>query len=176
MNTLYDRRCAAAGGNGGAIVSPHRFNRVLSLFGPFVLVLAGCQSSSELTGPARVPAGAGASGVVLLTLNAVPSAVMTASFEGRIVLDRAGCLRLAAPKGATVIWPKGFAVVERGDDVWIRDAEGIDLARIGEEFRLGGGGVDRLHPESLLSASDRQRAADLCPGSYWIVGGVPRSN
>jgi hypothetical protein len=111
-------------------------------------------------------------GVVFVAQNVVPDAVMEALFEGRVVADHAGCLRLDSPDPATVVWPKGFTISENGGTLRVRDARGRDVGDVGGTFRLGGGEVQALHEGIGVSAADRQRAETHCPGRYWIVGDV----
>jgi hypothetical protein len=108
-------------------------------------------------------------GIVFVRQNVTPDAVMEALFQGRVVTDGAGCLRLDSPDPATVVWPSGFAMTESGDDMLVRDAAGREIGRVGGTFRLGGGEVSSLQGAGV-SAADRQRAETHCPGRYWIVG------
>ena len=110
-------------------------------------------------------------GTVFLVQNVVPNAVMDALFQGRVVRDQAGCLRLESPDPATVVWPKGFTLALQGGTLSVRDGSGRELGEIGGSFRLGGGEVV-MHEGVPLSATDRERASRLCPGRFWIVGGV----
>lgn len=109
-------------------------------------------------------------GIVFITQNVVPDAVMEALFEGRVVADAAGCLRLDSPDPATVVWPKGFTMTANGSTMVVRDAEGSEVGQIGGSFSLGGGEVQSLHGGIGVSAADRERAETHCPGRYWIVG------
>ena len=111
-------------------------------------------------------------GIVFVGQNETPTVVMEALFEGRVVADAAGCLRFDSPDPAMVVWPKGFAMMQSGDDMLVRDAAGREIGRIGGTFRLGGGEVSSLQ-NAAVSAADRERAATHCPGRYWIVGDVP---
>lgn len=111
----------------------------------------------------------GGDDVIFLVQRVEPTVVMEALFEGRVVPDSAGCLRLAGPDPATVVWPYGA----RLDGLTVRDAAGRTIGRIGGPFRLGGGEVPALHTGIPLSAAERE-AARRCPGRFWIVGDVPR--
>jgi hypothetical protein len=108
---------------------------------------------------------------VFVTQSVVADEVMQALFEGRVVKDNAGCLRLDGPDPATVVWPKGFTMTGSGGALVVRDAAGRRIAPIGGTFRLGGGEVQSLEGMPV-STADRQRAATQCPGRYWIVGEV----
>jgi hypothetical protein len=112
-------------------------------------------------------------GVIFLAQNVVPDAVMEALFQGRVVEDAAGCLRLDSPDPATVIWPKGFTVAVIGETMIVHSAAGREIGRIGGSFRLGGGEVPSLGEHTGISDADRHRAETHCPGRYWIVGDVP---
>lgn len=111
---------------------------------------------------------------VFLALSETPTAVMEALFQGRVIRDAAGCLRLdaPAPDGATVVWPHGFTLQETGDELRVLDTGGGIVGRIGEMFRFGGGFVQALHEGIPLTDADRALAISRCPGAYWIVGDI----
>lgn len=131
--------------------------------------IAACAPSGD-EGPVSFVRTGNGQETVFLTQNVVPVAVMDALFEGRVVRDEAGCLRLDSPDPATVVWPKGFTLEVAGETLRVRDAAGGVLGRIGEAFRLGGGEVPSLHPGIGMSEADRARAENTCPGRFWIVG------
>jgi hypothetical protein len=110
--------------------------------------------------------------VVLLAQDESPAVVMDALFEGRVLVDGSGCLRLDAPGRQTVIWPEGFTLGAAGGEMVVRDDRGNTVGRVGDVFRLGGGEVTTLHDGIPLSPEDRERATERCPGRYWIVGSV----
>jgi hypothetical protein len=136
-----------------------------------VVLLAACSSTGD-DAPLDPLRFLQLTGVVFITQDVVQDVVMDALFQGRVITDAAGCLRLDSPDPATVIWPKGFTIVSSGDTLHIRDASGRDIGQIGGSFRLGGGEVQTLHDGIGVSAADRQRAQTQCPGRYWIVGSV----
>jgi hypothetical protein len=113
-----------------------------------------------------------------ITQNVAPNAVMDALFQGRVVADAAGCLRLDSPDRVTVIWPRGFTLEPRAGGspaggLQVHDARGRSVGRIGGEFRLGGGEVPWLPDGIPLAADVRQHAVRRCPGIFWIVGEIP---
>jgi hypothetical protein len=110
-------------------------------------------------------------GVIFVAQNIVPSTVMEALFEGRVIADSAGCLRFDSPDPATVVWPKGFSIAESGSTMTVRNGAGRQIGRIGGTFRLGGGEVASV--QQGISPDDRERLETSCPGRYWIVGDVP---
>jgi hypothetical protein len=110
--------------------------------------------------------------VIFLAQNVAAAAVMEALFEGRVINDPAGCLRLDSVDDATVVWPKGFSLVQQGGEYRIRDAGLRDVGRIGGVFRFGGGEVPYLHDGIALSVADRELGQTRCPGKFWIVGDV----
>ncbi len=127
--------------------------------------LAACSGNDEVNEP-------GASrDVIFLAQTVAPTVVMEALFDGRVVRDPQGCIRLDSNEPATVIWPFGFSVVNSRYGLVVLDDKGRNIGRIGKSFRFGGGYVDSLHSSIALSAADRQRAA-ACPGQFWIVGDV----
>lgn len=136
-----------------------------------IFTAAGC-SSSEDAFPFDPLQFQEQTGIVFVTQNVVAEVVMDALFQGRVITDAAGCLRLDSPDPATVVWPKGFTMTESGGTLRVRDAAGREIGHIGGSFRLGGGEVQSLEGMSM-TAEERQRAATHCPGRYWIVGEVP---
>jgi hypothetical protein len=109
---------------------------------------------------------------VFLTQRVTPPVVMEALFEGRVIADAQGCIRLDSVDDATVVWPAGFRLVRDGTRLEIRAADDRTVGRLGGEFRLGGGEVAELHAGLGLSAADKELATSRCPGRFWIVGDV----
>ena len=107
------------------------------------------------------------SATVFLTPETPPNSYMEALYRGRVVRDAKGCLRLDS--GSTVVWPHGFTLEARGDELVVKDASGRVVGQIGGSFRFGGGGVDSVDHVENLSGKDRARAAEHCPGSYWVA-------
>jgi hypothetical protein len=131
------------------------------------LALAAC-SATEGEAPA-LTGNENPDATVFLTQNQPPQAVMEALFEGVVVRDAQGCLRLGSDAGATVIWPYRFALQSRSDGLYVKDAGGRTVGRIGGSFRFGGGNIG-AYSHAGLSAGDQARAASRCPGTFWLVG------
>lgn len=99
-------------------------------------------------------------------LDAYPNAL----YRGRLMLDAAGCVRLAASTGpTTVLWPKGFSGRAVDGEIEIRDQLGAVVGRTGRNFRLGGGGVPTLHEGLGFTMADHELAVSRCPGAFWLV-------
>jgi len=94
---------------------------------------------------------------------------MDALYHGVVSRDANGCLRAEGHEQRTVIWPEGWKLEARGEALFVKDATGSDVGRIGGQFRLGGGEIPSVESASL-SASDAQRLQTRCPGSYWLAG------
>lgn len=109
-------------------------------------------------------------GVLLLTQNVAQGATMDALFVGPVVADDAGCLRLGGSDGPTVVWPQGYTAQSALGWVWIRDANGTAVGKVGGSFSLGGGEVPELSDAMGFTQADRDLAEDHCPGRYLIVG------
>lgn len=135
------------------------------------LLLAGCSSSD---GAPNAPGpGLRTADVRFFVQTEVPDAVMDALFEGRVILDAAGCPRLGTPDGPTMVWPFGYRLASEDGALVVRDAEGSTVGRIGGSFRLGGGEAPLLHDGIPLDPVDRGEAVEHCPGRYWIAGEDP---
>jgi hypothetical protein len=98
---------------------------------------------------------------------------MDALFQGHVVRDDQGCLRLQGAQPATVIWPLGSTLESRDGTRYVKDGAGRELARIGAATSLGGGYVPS-HEYANLSARDRSLAQTRCPGEYWLAGPAAR--
>lgn len=108
--------------------------------------------------------------VFFLTLPVKPNAYMEALYQGQVRLDSSGCIRLASPHEATVIWPFQSTLEERAGQLWVVDGAGDDIGTLGGDFRFGGGFVPRLHEGLGYSEDALTQIASRCPGTYWVVG------
>lgn len=131
------------------------------------LALAAC-SRGEDRGPS-LAGGEKPDATVFLVQSEPQDAVMEALYEGKIVRDAQGCLRIEGADPATVVWPYGFTLVGSGADLQVKDAAGRVLGRIGDSFKFGGGHVPSGN-YAFLPEPDRAAAAARCPGDVWIVG------
>ena len=138
------------------------------------LALAGaCSSltdagSMELIRADRLEARAGA-GIIFLSMRIAPEVHMDALFQGAVLRDGDGCLRLDTPERPTVVWPKDYGFEVTAGRILILDDGGDPVGRVGEGFRLGGGEVPSLHEGLAFTQADRDLAEAQCPGIYWIV-------
>lgn len=108
---------------------------------------------------------------IFLVESELPGGYMDALFQGRVVRDQEGCLRLESAQPATVIWPLGSTIESRGGELYVRDGAGRHLAKIGAQSRFGGGYVPS-HVYANLAARDRRLAESRCPGEYWLAAPV----
>jgi hypothetical protein len=107
---------------------------------------------------------------VFLAQNTPPTVVMDALYIGEVNRDGQGCLRVESEDGAVVIWPYGFTLHAYEGGLYVKNAEGRSIGRIGGEFRMGGGYVPSASFADL-SGADRALAESRCASSYyWIVG------
>ncbi len=110
------------------------------------------------------------SGIVFISMKVSPTDAMSALFEGAVIADEEGCLRLDSVDEHAVVWPNGYGFDDTGGTVRILDAEGGLVGRVGDDFDLGGGEVTSLHDGLGFTQADRDLAEEHCPGRYWIVG------
>mgnify|MGYP001053328658 CR=1 FL=1 len=134
------------------------------------LLLGGCAESA--TAPADYALVSLDGGAYFIRQPEKPGAVMEALFLGQVVKDEAGCLRLQSPADATVVWPYRSSLGARDDGLWVVDAAGKEIGRIGGAFRFGGGEVPFLHEGLGFHEPERSAIHARCPGRYWIVGEV----
>ena len=117
--------------------------------------------------------GADADDVIFLTASAPATVHMDALYEGAVVADAAGCLRLADASGHTVVWPYAFELRQHNGAATVVAPGGREIGELGGAFKFGGGEVPTLHQGIAVSDAQRQLALERCPGRYWIVGEVP---
>jgi hypothetical protein len=98
---------------------------------------------------------------------------MQALGGGRLVIHD-GCLAVAdrSPRPIYVLWPDGYSMVYRDDEVPVLiDAVGREIARLGDEVTLGGGGVPLEHAEQFTIGG----VPDTCRASgegYFLTSGL----
>ena len=97
---------------------------------------------------------------------------MDALFQGRVVEDSSGCIRLQPPSGATVVWPKGFSLEMTAEGARVQDQNGLEVGLIGSTFRFGGGEVPFLHGGLGFQPAEVALIQSRCPGRFWIVGEI----
>lgn len=136
-------------------------------FAPALALLAACASPSEVEPDPNAA-------ILFLVQETKPESVMEALYEGRVVTDDEGCIRLDFDVRHTVVWPFGFRLVERGDERIVRHEDGHDVGTLGGDFKLGGGEVPDLPERGVLPPVLRSAALERCPGRFWLVGEVPR--
>lgn len=131
------------------------------------LVVAGSGACSQDSAASLLSVNA--VDLVFLTQSERPEAFMDALFTGRVIVDDAKCTRLDDAGRATVIWPVGYSVSGENGNLRVLDGGGRDVGRLGGTFRIGGGEVPLLNTRLPISYMDRARAAESCPGIYWIA-------
>ena len=126
----------------------------------------GCSEGG--TGPS-LNFGGDPSEVVFVSLQSDPNAWPEALYQGGLLIDDEGCLRLQGwSSNPAVVWPTGYRLSSIDGRLFIRDAQGEVRARLDADFQLGGGEmqtVDHLD----LSSSSRTALATHCPGTYYLA-------
>lgn len=137
------------------------------------LSLSACTGSSSTSPPD--PGDPLQRGVepVLLTQSERMEVQMEALFDGEVVMDGEGCLRLGSAIGSTVIWPVGTTLEKTGGDVVVLDEAGDAIGVVGARFRLGGGVIPDFSADVPVDGRTRAQAVASCPGTYWLVGAIP---
>lgn len=141
----------------------------LTLAMGIMMVLAACSDPLSTVSTSPNLQVLSADGVKLITQNLVPADAMDALFEGSVVADDQGCIRLDAEDDATVIWPHGFTLQSTTEGLVIQDESGESAGRLGDDFSLPGGEVTFLTDAMGFTEADRNLAEQHCPGRYWIV-------
>ena len=131
-----------------------------------LLMATSCGSSPDRALTSRM---ADLRGSYVFLARTTPAEVhMDALLTDRLVVDEAGCLRVAGGDRHTIIWPHGASLRETDSEVRVVDTAGNVIARVGERVRLGGGEVEDL-PADVLSVPNTEAARSACPGRYWLV-------
>jgi hypothetical protein len=109
--------------------------------------------------------------VLVLTQSAGLEWFPDSFYQGSLVFDGAGCIRLDLPSGddASVVWPSGTTLWTRGDRRVLRDSSGRELYGEGDRLRFSGGYIAAIGEVSDYSAAQREAARERCPGPYWLV-------
>lgn len=169
MQKTTDVRDRGTEGTEGT-AAPTRLLALAALAGT-ILAAGACSSSSITASNPEVRLQVeDEAGVVFMTQNVIHEVTMDALFEGAVVEDAEGCLRLDSPDAHAVIWPHGFSPREVDGGVEILDDEGTLVGTVGGEFSLAGGEITTLSDEMGFTQADRDLADSRCPGRYWIVG------
>ena len=80
---------------------------------------------------------------------------------GVLVLDDVGCLRLGGGGGPEAdvsrtqtvpIWPRDFDLALEGGEVLIVDAEGEEVARVGDKVEMNGAPMEEVYPQREWSS------------------------
>jgi hypothetical protein len=153
-------------------LQPVRITKGITLSATVALVVAACSSDlveSRAQVSFQVQTVAAESPILVMTQNGVPSEVMDAFFEGQVMADDAGCLRLEHAEGPTAVWPLGYTGEVTTDGVTIMNGDGEEVGPVGGLFGLGGGELPELLASLGFTQEDRDMAEALCPGRYWIV-------
>ena len=100
--------------------------------------------------------------------------MMQALAFGKLVVHE-GCLAIASgaddPRPTYVIWPDGYSLLERGGSTLLIDPVGRELARLGQDVRVGGGYVrpDLAERAVIGGIPGECRAGG---DGYFLTGGV----
>lgn len=153
---------------------PHPIGRTKGTALSLVAILATAACSSDLAQPRmddafQVQAVGVENPIYVMTQNVVPGEVMDAFFQGPVIADSAGCLRLEDAEGPTVVWPVGYTGEVTTEGVSILDEAGTEVGQVGGSFSFGGGIIPELLGTLGFTEEDRDVAEALCPGGYWIV-------
>jgi hypothetical protein len=105
-----------------------------------------------------------------------PRSVADGEVSGTLVVVD-NCLRVNTPSGSSllIIWPPDVTLAQESDIITIRDASGTDVAQVGRDVYLGGGGLSTAADLEAISQPLRQTPPESCPGPYWLVGETIRT-
>ena len=103
-------------------------------------------------------------------------AELEALAQGKLVIDRNGCLRIGGENGAFVIWHHDSRI-ERTSDGRIKITDGYSgrTAYVGDEVAMGGGQGNRVPPATGERAATPTNVTEPIPeafasGEFWWAG------
>ncbi len=76
----------------------------------------------------------------------------------------------SAESSVFVVWPRGFGLTKRDGTVWVTDASGAPVARIGDKVRLSGGITTLREAQNIVPGGIPASCAATGPDAYWISG------
>ena len=158
---------------GDTLTPPLALGGQLGALDPGTYQLAACIPELGLASPAgtlRVVDDPSIAAPRLLTYPSTGGSMQ--ALGGGLLVDHNGCVAVGEdandPRPTYVLWPDGYALVERGATTVLIDALGTELAAMGEQVRLVGGygGVS-------LTSSVIGGVPDSCTtgGHYFVTGG-----
>ena len=131
------------------------------------LVLASCASSSDFSYEKGNNVTLG--GLTMLLSAEGPSGDM-ALLAGEL-RSAGGCLSVGSPKSSVfVVWPRGFGLTKQDGTIWVTDASGALVARMGDNLRLSGGVTTLKDAQSIVPGGILASCAATGPDAYWISG------
>ena len=94
-----------------------------------------------------------------------------ALLTGTLTIEN-GCLAVSGGPNTSVyvVWPEGFSIRQGGDDVWLLDHSGSQIARIGDTMRMGGGITNLAHAEPEVVGGIPSTCEVDGPDAYWFAG------
>ncbi len=103
---------------------------------------------------------------VLITSNTRSNISMMASAQGKLIVDKSGCIRLGDETAPLIIWPYGSKLENLGNGKFkITNGFTNQSAVIGEQISLGGGLYEVKSTQVTPSIS--KACADY---GYWLAG------
>jgi|WetSurMetagenome_2_1015567.scaffolds.fasta_scaffold68074_1 hypothetical protein len=92
--------------------------------------------------------------------------MMAALLPGELVLNN-GYLYVS---GNLIIWPYGYSLKIDGKDMFIIDDKGSQIARVGDQVKIGGGEIPASSVEEIIG----QPLPPDFNGTYWLAGDIVR--
>lgn len=142
---------------------------------------SSAHEAKEKTAPAAIPYRQ--AGLHFPHVPEPASEYMTALGGGTLFVDD-GCIRMGDPAGNprrghadVVVWPYGYSLSGQHGEVFVLNAQGEVVARVGDEVRLGGGQISK---NGLASTPEGERRAfeeyrqkmgvpERCRGPLWVA-------
>ena len=145
----------------------------LSITALTLLAVSGCTADTGAAGTGKdVPET-----LPVFVRNSVRTDVaLEALAQGKLVVDRHGCLRIGGAEGPFVIWHHDSRI-ERTDDGRIKITDGYsgNTAYVGDEVAMGGGQGNRVPPATGGRAEAPSNVTEPIPaacasGEIWTAG------
>ena len=138
---------------------------VIKIFlGVFFLLLISCNNKEQKSAGKN-----DFTNITLLTQKTIQSEHMQgllSSEPEKLLVDENGCIRI---KNYLIVWPHGFKVINRNNNMAIVNNEGEVVANIGDRVTVSGGECSGCSLDDIKKVTGTDPNPQ-CEGIYWIVG------
>lgn len=150
--------------------------KIFALLGAIGIAACSGETLEQRSAPIQSPSPHSEALPVFVRKSVRSDLELEALSQGRLVVDRNGCLRIGGEKGAFVIWHHDSRI-ERTSDGRIKITDGYsgNTAYVGDEIAMGGGQDNRVPPATGERAATPTNVTEPIPeacasGEIWWAG------